>query len=142
MTIISRGFLLAPNVPRVARTIDLTLDGSPTTGTLTIWQHDNARLFFTASDAAGDPVTIVGVSDITLRIARRAIAPALLTKSLTGGGLNLGAKNVFWTDLSAADTGAMPPGHLYCETRITTAGSRFQTVFAGTLVVSDTAIGD
>jgi hypothetical protein len=83
-----------------------------------VYQGDDLRLIINVKDCSRSYVDISGATEITWSIARSVNSPALLTKTLTGGGVQIGNNHALFLDLTDTETAALPTGSLYQEVEI------------------------
>lgn len=109
---------------------------------LCIPQHDDKRFRFNAIDQSGTALDVSTAQEITFIIATSVNGTTLLTKTLTGGTIQIGINTQFYLDITSAESGGLGVGRKYCEARITNSAGDHQTVGAGPFTVQDTKIGD
>ncbi len=111
---------------------------------LCIPQHDDRRFIVTVYDTSGALEDVSGANEITLHISRTVQTAALITKTLTGGGVVLaGTPSQFYFDISSTESGStLARGANYYQIQIVNSAGEKQTVLSGQLTVIDTAIGD
>lgn len=79
-----------------------------------------------------------GATQITFDVWESFEGASVISKTLTGGDITIGADNSFQLDLTSAETLAMAPTVKYYEAWVTTSGDRKYPVSKGTFTVEDT----
>ncbi|QDP55386.1 MAG: hypothetical protein Tp176DCM1853251_70 [Prokaryotic dsDNA virus sp.] len=106
-------------------------------------QHNDGRFVFTVYDENGDEEDITSVTEIEWIVARSRAGTPLLTKTLTGGGVQLTGTASFYFDFADTDSGTLGvTGRLYHECRLTLSTGEHRTAFAGAFEHRNMVIGD
>ena len=103
----------------------------------TVYAGDAGYPQFTVRDASGNVIDISTSVQISWNAARDAKAAPVLTKTMTGGGVQLvggGTAGVFQVNLSSADTAALSGYYLH-EAAITDFSGNISTVSLGRMQV-------
>lgn len=111
----------------------------------TVWcvPRGDYRLFVVdVTDENGNLIDITGFSEIEYIIADERGGSVELSKSLTGGSINIaGTGYQFTMAITEADSAALSKNLLYHELRLTDGGGEAQTLLAGLFRSPDTMLG-
>lgn len=147
-TIISDGFVLRSALPLPVLQMTAVFrhvgrSGCAPRRDFCIAQHDDYQVLIDVAELSGAPADLSGLTEARWIVAKKvASATAEIDKTLSGGGIRLGASSQLYLGLSSAETGALAAGVYHHELRLTTALGHHQTVTFGALTVQDTWIGD
>ena len=95
-------------------------------------QHNDKRFVFSVVDEAGEAVDITSISEITWVLARNVNSAALLTKTLSGGDIQMTGTDAFYFDFADTESATVgQTGRLYHECRVTLSTGEKRTAFAG-----------
>jgi hypothetical protein len=105
-------------------------------------QHADRQFIFSVVDGAGNPEDISGVTDIVWAVATGPSATKLLTKTLSGGSIQLSGTDKFYFTVTKTESAALRTGGLYHDCLITTAAGSNRVPFQGKFTHKDTLAGD
>ncbi len=109
---------------------------------LCIGQGNDKSFVFTVRDEAGALVNISTAAQITFVVANDVESPAILTKTLSGGGVVINNPNQFTVAISDSESAALTADVLYCEVGLVASGGEKYTLGKGRFRVQDTMIWD
>ena len=107
-------------------------------------QHADRQFIFAVVDENGDPEDISGVTEIVWALGRGPSGAKLLTRTLSGGTIQLTGTDKFYFTITGAQaaSASLPPGTLYHDCLITTAAGAKRVPFQGKFQFIDTLAGD
>ena len=105
---------------------------------LCIAQYDDKRFRFNAINQSGSALDVSTAQEITFKILTRVNGTTLLTKTLTGGTIQIGINTQFYLDITSAESGGLGVGRKYCQARVFNSAGDVQTVGAGPFTVQGT----
>lgn len=107
-------------------------------------QHADRQFIFAVVDGTGAPEDISGVTEIVWALGAGASATKLLTRTLSGGTIQLTGTDKFYFTITGAQSAAasLPFRTLYHDCLITTAAGAKRVPFQGKFKFVDTLAGD